>query len=262
MERREERGPFDIIGDIHGCAGELAELLERLGYVPADNGAADELSHPEGRRVIFLGDLVDRGPDSPGVLRRAMAMVASEQALCLPGNHDDKLLRKLRGRNVKVAHGLAETLAQLAAEPPEFAEQVVAFLASLPSHYVLDGGRLVVAHAGMPRPLQGRETPRARDFALYGETTGETDEHGLPVRVNWALRYRGRAAVVYGHTPVAEPRWLHNTINIDTGCVFGGRLTALRYPERELVAVPARRAYTISARPFLPHDPHEQEPSV
>lgn len=257
MERREDRGPFDIIGDVHGCAEELEELLAQLGYMVAVDDAAAGLSHPEGRRIIFLGDLVDRGPDSPGVLRRVMAMVASGQALCLPGNHDDKLLRKLRGRNVRVAHGLAETLAQLEGEPPAFSKQVVAFLASLPSHYVLDGGRLVVAHAGMPRSLQGRETPRARDFALYGETTGKTDEHGLPVRVNWALRYRGRAAVIYGHTPVAEPRWLHNTINIDTGCVFGGRLTALRYPERALVAVPARRAYTISARPFLPHGLNE-----
>jgi protein phosphatase len=251
MERREDRGPFDIIGDIHGCAEELTELLERLGYVPAENGAADDLIHPEGRRVIFLGDLVDRGPDAPGVLRRAMAMVASAQALCLPGNHDDKLLRKLRGRNVKIAHGLAETLEQLEREPLELREAVAAFLGRLPSHYVLDGGRLVVAHAGMPLPLQGQETPRARSFALYGETTGGTDVYGLPVRGNWALRYRGRAAVVYGHTPVAEPCWLHNTLNIDTGCVFGGRLTALRYPERQLVAVPARRAYASTARPFL-----------
>jgi protein phosphatase len=251
MDRREDTGPFDIIGDVHGCATELAELLALLGYLAPPGAAGGGLAHPKGRRAIFLGDLVDRGPDSPGVLRTAMAMVAAGQALCVAGNHDDKLLRKLRGRDVRIAHGLAETLAQLEREPPAFHEQVAAFIAGLPSHYVLDAGRLVVAHAGMPRPLQGPESPRARSFALYGETTGELDAHGLPVRVNWALRYRGRAAVVYGHTPIAAPHWLRNTINIDTGCVFGGRLTALRYPERELVAVPARDRYAVSARPFL-----------
>jgi protein phosphatase len=249
MKRPEDNGPFDIVGDVHGCSVELEELLARLEYRPSNAGAA--LVHPAGRRVIFLGDLVDRGPDAAGVLRRAMAMVAAGQALCVPGNHDDKLLRKLRGRNVRIAHGLAETLEQLAREPEPFRAAVEAFLGGLPSHYVLDQGRLVVAHAGMPKMLQGQDTRRARDFALYGETTGEVDAHGLPVRVNWALRYRGRAAVVYGHTPVAEPRWLHNTINIDTGCVFGGRLTALRYPERELVSVPARAVYAVPGRPFL-----------
>ena len=90
---------------------------------------------------------------------------------------------------------------------------------------------------------QGRASGRVRDFALFGDTTGETDEYGLPVRYNWAAEYRGKAMVVYGHTPVAEPEWLNRTINIDTGCVFGGKLTALRYPERELVDVQAARAY-------------------
>ena len=103
----------------------------------------------------------------------------------------------------------------------------------------LDDGKLVVAHAGMKEEMQGRGSGKVRDFALYGETTGETDEFGLPVRYNWAAEYRGKAMVVYGHTPVPEPEWLNRTINIDTGCVFGGKLTALRYPEKELVSVPA-----------------------
>jgi protein phosphatase len=116
-------------------------------------------------------------------------------------------------------------------------------LAELPSHYVLDGGGLVVAHAGIKSSMQGRDSPRIRRFTLYGETTGETDELGFPVRLDWARDYRGRAAVVYGHTPVPEPTWDHRTINIDTGCAFGGRLTALRYPELELVSVAARTRY-------------------
>jgi protein phosphatase len=241
-DRREDAGPFDIIGDIHGCADELEELLSRLGY--------SEGRHPEGRKVVFLGDLVDRGPRVPDVLRIAMDMVKAGTALCVPGNHDDKLKRYLQGKKVRIAHGLEQSIEQIEDHPAAFRERVLAFLDSLVSHYVLDGGRLVVAHAGMKQEMQGRASGRVRDFALYGETTGESDEFGLPVRYNWAADYRGSATVVYGHTPVHRPEWLNNTINIDTGCVFGGELTALRYPELELVSVPARRTYRESKRPF------------
>jgi protein phosphatase len=256
---KHERGPFDVIGDVHGCFDELRALLERLGYVVArsdeDAGAFGfEVTHPEGRKAVFLGDLVDRGPKVPEVLRLVMSMQAGGSALCVPGNHDIKLMRKLRGRDVRVTHGLAESLEQLEREPAEFREQVADFIDKLVSHYVLDEGRLVVAHAGLKEALQGRGSGAVRDFALFGETTGETDEFGLPVRYNWAAEYRGRAAVVYGHTPVPEPEWLNRTVNIDTGCVFGGRLTALRYPEKEFVSVPALRAYYESAKPFLPEE--------
>ena len=153
---------------------------------------------------MFLGDLVDRGPDTPGVLRTVMGMVASGTALCVPGNHEAKLLRALRGRDVRMSHGLAESLAQLGAEPADFSAQVAAFLDGLVSHYVLDSGRLVVAHAGLREEMHGRASAAVRAFALYGETTGETDEFGLPVRYPWAQDYRGKAAVVYGHTPGAR----------------------------------------------------------
>ncbi len=249
-DRRGESGPFDIIGDIHGCFEELTELLGRLGYEVAGARAEPRARHPEGRRAIFLGDLVDRGPDSPSVLRLVMSMVEGGTALCVPGNHDAKLLRKIRGRDVRITHGLAETLQQLERENEDFGRRVADFLDGLISHYVLDGGRLVVAHAGMKAELQGRASSRVRDFALYGETTGETDEFGLPVRYNWAADYRGQAVVVYGHSPVPEPVWLNRTICIDTGCVFGGRLTALRYPEKELVQVAARRMYYQPAKPL------------
>lgn len=200
---------------------------------------------------MFLGDLVDRGPKTPEVLRLVMSMVSAGAAICVPGNHENKLLRKLRGRSVQITHGLAESLAQLEGETAEFRAEVVRFLDGLISHYVLDDGKLVVAHAGMKAELQGRGSQRVRDFALYGETTGETDEFGLPVRYDWAAEYRGAAMVVYGHTPTPEPEWLNRTICIDTGCVFGGRLTALRYPEMELVHVPARQMYYQPARPFI-----------
>jgi protein phosphatase len=249
-DRRSEHGPFDVIGDIHGCYAELTELLRELGYQVAADGIS--VTPPDGRRAIFVGDYGDRGPDTPAVLKLVMSMAAAGTAICLPGNHDIKLVRKLKGRDVQITHGLAETLEQLESESAEFHEQVRDFLDSLVSHVVLDDGKLVVAHAGMKQAYQGRSSGRVRDFALFGETTGETHEFGLPVRLQWASEYRGDAAVVYGHTPVADPDWINNTINIDTGCVFGSRLTALRWPVRELVSVPASRTYYEPAKPFLP----------
>ncbi len=249
---RHETGPFDVIGDVHGCRHELESLLASLGYVLVrrPDGLAAGAAHPEGRRAVFVGDLVDRGPDTPGVLRLVMGMVAAGTALCVAGNHEDKLLRALRGKQVRVSHGLEESLAQLSAEPAPFRREVETFLDGLISHYVLDGGRLVVAHAGLSQRLQGRASGRVRAFCLYGQTTGETDEYGLPVRYPWAQDYRGSAMVLYGHTPLPAPEWVNNTMCLDTGCVFGGSLTALRYPERSVVSVPAARVYYEPARPL------------
>jgi protein phosphatase len=247
-------GPFDIVGDIHGCSAELESLLGKLGYIDG--------VHPEGRTAVFVGDLVDRGPDSPGVLRRVMAMVKSGNALCVPGNHENKYGRHLRGRKVQHTHGLAETIEQMTGESEEFVAEVREFIDGLVSHYVLDGGRLVVSHAGLPEKYHGRTSGRVRSHALYGDTTGETDEFGLPVRYPWAEDYRGLAAVVYGHTPVPEATWLNNTICLDTGAVFGGKLSALRWPERELVDVPAERVWYEPAKPLRTEAPggHDGRP--
>ena len=247
--RKADHGPFDIIGDVHGCGDELEELLAKLGYSGDGDGV---WQHPQGRKAIFVGDLADRGPRVSEVLRLVMRMTEAGSALCVPGNHDIKLMRKLRGRDVQLTHGLVESVAQLDVESEEFRRSVADWIDELVSHYVLDDGKLVVAHAGMKEEMQGRGSGKVRDFALYGETTGESDDFGLPVRYNWAAEYRGPARVVYGHTPVPEPEWLNRTINIDTGCVFGGRLTALRYPELEIVSVPARQTYAQPARPFQP----------
>lgn len=263
-DRTHEHGPFDIVGDVHGCGDELEALLESLGYLrtsvaePGPGWTNVAYVHPEGRKAVFVGDLVDRGPrvlDVVGIVRN---MIALDAALCVPGNHDVKLLRKLTGRDVQVTHGLAESLAEIDSLSDEvrepFRQSLAGFLDGLVSHYVLDDGKLVVAHAGLKAEMQGRGSGRVRDFALYGETTGETDEFGLPVRHDWAADYRGSAMVVYGHTPTPEPEWLNHTVNVDTGCVFGGKLTALRYPEREFVSIPARQTYCRPARPFLPSD--------
>jgi protein phosphatase len=248
---KHEHGPFDIIGDVHGCYDELSALLAQIGYKLESGPNGSKVAPPDGRKAVFVGDLVDRGPKIPDVLRLVMGMVAEGTALCVPGNHDMKLMKKLKGRDVQMTHGLADSVQQLAKESPEFKQAVIKFLDDLVSHYVFDDGKLVVAHAGMKEEMQGRGSGKVRDFALYGETTGETDDYGLPVRYNWAAEYRGTAIVVYGHTPIAEPEWLNRTINIDTGCVFGGKLTALRYPERELVSVSALHTYYESVKPFL-----------
>jgi polynucleotide kinase-phosphatase len=251
-DRRDLTGPFDLFGDVHGCASELRTLLSALGWDLEydDRGRAVGATHREGRTAVFVGDLVDRGPDTPGVLRLVMGMVAAGTALCVSGNHEAKLVRALKGADVKRSHGLAESLDQLAGETEEFRAAVLAFMDGLIAHYVLDDGRLVVAHAGLKEAYHGRTSGRVRSFALYGDTTGETDEFGLPVRYPWANEYRGRAMVVYGHTPVPETEWVNNTICLDTGVVFGGALTALRYPAREIVSVPAEQQWFEPVRPL------------
>ena len=269
-DKRQDHGPFDIIGDVHGCCDELDALLHQLGYLTTTVDGDSPIwgnrayAHPDGRKAVFVGDLVDRGPRIMDTVRRVRNMVSAGCALCVPGNHDMKLMRKLRGKDVQITHGLANSLAEIDALPDEvratFSKELAEFLDGLVSHFVLDDGKLVVAHAGMKAEMQGRGSGKVRDFALYGETTGETDEFGLPVRFNWAAGYRGAAMVVYGHTPVPEPDWLNRTVNIDTGCVFGGKLTALRYPEREFVSVPAVRTYCEPAQPFLPEE--QQAPQL
>ena len=253
-DRRDLAGPFDVIGDVHGCREELEALLSELGYRIERNDTADGPGYgvepPAGRTAVFVGDIVDRGPDSAGALALVMDMVAAGHALAVPGNHDAKLSGALGGRNVERKHGLAKTLEQLEAAPEGFRTRAAQFLDALPSHYVLDAGRLVVAHAGMKEHLQNRSGRQVRDFGVYGETTGETDGDGLPVRLDWAADYRGRAAVVYGHTPAPRAEWVNETICIDTGCAFGRRLTALRWPERQLVSVPAKTTWAEPSKAF------------
>ncbi len=256
--KKDQTGPFDIVGDLHGCAGELRLLLANLGWErqdldePESPWGTECWRHPSGRTAVFLGDLVDRGPLVLDTLRIVRNMVKSGTAFCVAGNHDVKLMRWLKGKQVQIKHGLEQSIAEIEPLPADDRHRLASFLDGLVSHYVLDAGRVVVAHAGLREEMHGRGSGAVREFCLYGETTGETDEFGLPVRYNWASEYRGKASVIYGHTPVPEPEWLNNTVNIDTGAVFGGKLTALRYPEREFVSVPAAREYAVPIRPLIP----------
>ena len=265
LDLRSENGPFDFIGDVHGCVEELLELFAKLGYAVELHGSGDERAvrsvTPAGRRAVFVGDLVDRGPASPDVLRIVMHMMAAGQAFCVAGNHDVKCRRWLEGRDVRISHGLAQTVEQMNRESAAFRKKVLDFLNDLPSHIWLDNGAVVVAHAGIKPEFIGTTSGKEMHFCLYGDTAGKRDEHGLPIRYNWASAYDGDVAVIYGHTPIPEPKWVNNTLCIDTGCVFGGSLHALRWPERELVNVPAHRGYAPKIRPFAypPDRPADSE---
>jgi protein phosphatase len=247
----QQTGFFDIIGDVHGCYPELLILLEQLGYqVHFPDNSVPEITPPNHRRLIFVGDLVDRGPDSPAVLKLVMRAVKKKVALCVIGNHDDKLMRKLAGRNVHVNHGLDVTMEQLKDEPKEFLEHVRSFFENIPYYLWIDQKKLLVVHAGLAEKYHGLENKTVRDLSLFGPTTGKLDAFGLPSRINWAKDYKGQPLIIFGHTPVREPVILNNTINIDTGCVFGGKLTAFRYPEMEFVSVIPEVEYTPPRRPF------------
>ena len=261
--RRWDAGPFDIIGDVHGCCTELKRLLAELGDQAAEMEDSERRAgiyfqvyrHPAGRKAVFVGDLVDRGPRIADALQLARNMVLAKTGLCVLGNHDDKLLRKLCGRDVKVSHGLEETLAELDGLPaeiqPAFRQELMAFLGSLPSHYVLDRGKLVVTHAGIARSMVGRRNgagaavhPVRRDDRRGGRAwPAGRDGLGQPVPRPGGYRLRP-------DTAVQRPAWVNRTIDIDTGCVFGNRLTALRYPEEELVSVPAEQVYWVRSRPL------------
>jgi protein phosphatase len=257
VNRKHEAGPFDIIGDVHGCADELRTLLTNLGWrqgVPvAQEDSLWGNEHwlpPTGRKAIFVGDLVDRGPDVLGAVRIVRQLMADGHGFCVAGNHDVKFARWLRGREVNVNHGLETSIQSTRHLSTSDRDRLADFLEGLSSHYLFDNGNLVVAHAGLKQSMHGRITGAVKEFCLYGDTTGKTDEFGLPIRLDWTLDYSGKALVVYGHTPVLAAKWSNHTVNIDTGAVFGGKLTALRYPENQIVSVPAARKYANPLRPM------------
>ncbi|CAM3769084.1 bis(5'-nucleosyl)-tetraphosphatase PrpE [Mesobacillus thioparans] len=231
---------LDIIGDIHGCYAEFAELTQKLGY---DWGSGLPV-HPDGRQLAFVGDLTDRGPESIKTAELVLELVVEKKtAFYVPGNHCNKLYRYLSGNKVQTTHGLETTVAEFLSldskQKYSFREKFLRLYDSSPLYHVLDEGRLVIAHAGIREDYIGKNHSKVKTFVLYGDITGQNNPDGTPVRRDWAKDYQGKAIIVYGHTPVKEPRIVNNTYNIDTGAVFGGKLSALRYPEMELLSVPS-----------------------
>jgi protein phosphatase len=231
---------IDIIGDIHGCLPEFRRLTEQLGY-QWDKGIP---IHPNNRVLGFVGDITDRGPESLKVIEIVWRLVFEQKnGFYTPGNHCNKLYRYFLGRNVQIKHGLETTVAEyesLYKKDQQFIrKKFMELYEKAPLYFVLDNEKLVIAHAGIKQEYIGKTSDKVKTFVLYGDITGKQNPDGTPVRNDWAMNYQGEAIIVYGHTPVPEPRSINNTYNIDTGAVFGGKLTALRYPEMELVSVPS-----------------------
>lgn len=231
---------YDIIGDIHGCYTEFLSLSEKLGYTIEDGLPV----HPNGRQLVFVGDAMDRGPDSLKMLRLLFKMQDVGVLQYCPGNHCNKLYRYAKGNNVQLAHGLETTVAEINTLPTKdrisFLNRYRQFYESLPMYLMLENNYLIVAHAGIQAHMIGApHSEKIRVFVLYGDITGKKLPDGRPVRRDWAKHYKGDAWIVYGHTPVKEARYVNHTVNVDTGCVFGGKLTALRFPEMEVISVPS-----------------------
>jgi protein phosphatase len=230
---------YDFVGDVHGTIDELRSLLQLLGYI------GDPLSHPQGRKVVFLGDYIDRGPDSISVLKIVMNMIKSGNAAAIIGNHDDKLFRYLKGNKVKLKHGLKDTVEQLEKEPKEFQNEIKDFLGAMPYRLLLDDNKVIASHAGLPEWAHlAKDSEKIRSLALYGDVNGSVDSNGFPIRKDWAKDYHGTRIVVHGHVPVKEPYICNNIFDIDTGACFGNKLTGLRYPEMELISVPSLKQYS------------------
>ncbi|MBE1556935.1 bis(5'-nucleosyl)-tetraphosphatase PrpE [Sporosarcina limicola] len=237
---------YDIIGDIHGCYDEFLSLIRKLGY-SMRNGIP---LHPDHRQLAFVGDAMDRGPNSLKILNLLFEIQDAGTLFYSPGNHCNKLYRFAKGNHVQLAHGLETTVAELNTFSKEkrkhFLNRYRQFYEALPYYHTMNNGNLIVVHAGIREEMIGAPySEEIRVFVLYGDITGGKLPDGRPIRRDWATHYKGDAFIVYGHTPVEKARFVNNTVNIDTGCVFGGKLMALRYPELEVVSVP-------SLQPFIP----------
>lgn len=242
---------IDFIGDVHGCFEELITLLQKLGYKEDDEGL---FTHPEGRKFMSVGDVMSRGPHSLESMLFFMKHVRQELAYMTDSNHGWKIVRWLDGRNVTLHHGdekVAEEFEQYekmygSEKTAELKEDLKSFLMSAPSHYVLMKNGVYTAvctHAGIKDEYIGKTSPAISDFSRYGDTDG-FNEDGKPVRKDWFVHHKGSMLIIWGHDPKPQPLVINNTINIDQGVVFGGKLTALRYPETEFVSVKAAKDYS------------------
>ena len=226
---------FDIIGDVHGCYDELLALLAPLNWALDENGVFRNTVNPE-RTLVFCGDLGDRGPNSLGVFTAVRKSIEAGTAKCVRGNHENKAGKYFVKKNTKLRGGLETTVKEIEAAGWSEDEQTAfgQWCLSLPAWIKLelpDGSPLVVVHACLPFNL---EDPKSEGKAIYGIPTGY-DANGFPTRLDWAQKYRGKATVVHGHDVIGlEPRLLNKVWNLDTGGVFGGRLTCLQLPEEKI----------------------------
>lgn len=241
---------LDVIGDIHGCMDECYELLERLGYVKEEDGL---FRHPEGRKFVSVGDIMSRGPKSAEALFFFSAHLKNNLAYMIDSNHGWKIARWLDGKKVTLSHGdewIEEAFSAFSHEYTdkqieEIREDWKTILLNAPSHYVLTRNGIktaIIAHAGIKDKYIGKESAGISDFTRYGETLG-MDSDGKPIRGDWYRKHLSKELIIWGHDPKPEPLVVNNTINIDQGVVFGGKLTAIRYPEREFISVKAQQDY-------------------
>lgn len=241
LEFRENK--FDIIGDVHGCYDELMALIAKLGYVRQKAG--DVYLHPEGRRLISVGDVADKGWQNVDCLNFWLNQVENGGAFWVHGNHCNKLYRYFLGNRVHLSHGLENTVAELERLTKEermlLRSRYLHCYESQSYYLLLDKKRLAVVHGGLPAASIGKFSNKIRAVCLYGETTGCFDANGKPERFDWAAEYDGAPFVVYGHTVAEKPAIINHTVDIDQGCVHGGFLTALRYPEMEFVQVRGKK---------------------
>lgn len=256
VQKRKNRIPLgkgiDFIGDVHGCYDEFMELLKRLGYVRDAKG--DVYRHPDGRKLLSLGDITSRGPRSIPMLQFFIRHVEAGLAEMVDSNHGWKIARWLDGRRVHLAHGdekVEEEFRRFLEEHGEeewsrLREASRILLLGSPSHMIIEkNGKIaaVAAHAGIRDTDIGKSHPAIDSFVRYGDVAG-LDETGRPIRRDWTRGRTSHVPIIWGHDPRPVPERKNNAINIDQGCVFGGHLTAYRFPEDEWVMVKARRNYS------------------
>lgn len=208
-----------IIGDVHGCPRELDDLLHLLNVIPGRD------------RVVFVGDLINKGPNSAAVLRRFRKLRAES----ILGNHEYNLLRQARdgARPTRAYRRLKKDLGSNW-------DRWVAAIADWPAYIRTE--EWTVVHAGLVpgRPLE--ETP-PRDLVSIRTWDGKGRSLQDPKNPPWFEFYEDDHLVIFGHWAALGGVVRHNVIGLDTGCVYGNRLSAVVLPDREVVSVPARRAY-------------------
>lgn len=211
-----------IIGDVHGCIRELDILLERLNLRGADN-------------LLFVGDLINKGPASGLVVQRARELGARS----LLGNHEARILQHLdTDGDSKLKKDERKTLEMLSNDD-------LSFLRSFPLTIQLPEYQAVTVHGGfLPQPHWSEQpeevVTRIQVIDRYGRPRKrDSASHARP----WADFWNGPETVIYGHTPRRAVFRRPFSVGIDTGCVYGGRLTAFIFPHRVICQVKALEHY-------------------